>query len=257
MKYLIANWKMNLGIKESVELSKKIADEMKSSFAKASADKENISIVLCPSFTALAEVSNTIKKSSLKLGAQDIFWVNKGAFTGEVSAQELKEAGAEFVIIGHSERRHIVGETDEVIAKKMKLAADFNLRPILCVGETQQERENEQAEKRVAEQLELGLQLLDNAQISKILIAYEPVWAIGTGKACSSDDALSMLVLIKKSLQEKFSENNIPILYGGSTDDKNIVSYIEVGYSGALVGGSSLKPMTFLKMREKLNGTKK
>jgi len=250
MKYLIANWKMNLGIKESVELSKKIADEMKSSFAKASADKENISIVLCPSFTALAEVSNTIKKSSLKLGAQDIFWVNKGAFTGEVSAQELKEAGAEFVIIGHSERRHIVGETDEVIAKKMKLAADFNLRPILCVGETQQERENEQAEKRVAEQLELGLQLLDNAQISKILIAYEPVWAIGTGKACSSDDALSMLALIKKSLQEKFSENNIPILYGGSTDDKNIASYIEVGYSGALVGGSSLKPLTFLKMRE-------
>ncbi|HLA25737.1 MAG TPA: triose-phosphate isomerase [Patescibacteria group bacterium] len=250
MKYLIANWKMNLGIKESVELSKKIADEMKSSFAKASADKENISIVLCPSFTALAEVSNTIKKSSLKLGAQDIFWVNKGAFTGEISAQELKEAGAEFVIIGHSERRHIVGETDEVIAKKMKLAADFNLRPILCVGETQQERENEQAEKRAAEQLELGLQLLDNAQMAKILIAYEPVWAIGTGKACSSDDALSMLVLIKKSLQEKFSENNIPILYGGSTDDKNIASYIEVGYSGALVGGSSLKPLTFLKMRE-------
>src|SRR3990167_7275259 len=249
MKYLIANWKMNLGIKESVELSKKISGEIES-------DK-NISIVLCPSFTSLAEVSNTIKKSSLKLGAQDIFWVNKGAFTGEISAQELKEAGAEFVIIGHSERRHIVGETDEVIAKKMKLAADFNLRPILCVGETQQERENEQAEKRVAEQLELGLQLLDNAQISKILIAYEPVWAIGTGKACSSDDALSMLVLIKKSLQEKFSENNIPILYGGSTDDKNIASYIEVGYSGALVGGSSLKPLTFLKMREDLNGTKK
>ena len=250
MKYLIANWKMNLGIKESVELSKKIADEMKSSFAKASEDKENISIVLCPSFTALAEVSNTIKKSSLKLGAQDIFWVNKGAFTGEISAQELKEAGAEFVIIGHSERRHIVGETDEVIAKKMKLAVDFNLRPILCVGETQQERENEQAEKRAAEQLELGLQLLDNAQMAKILIAYEPVWAIGTGKACSSDDALSMLVLIKKSLQEKFSENNIPILYGGSTDDKNIASYIEVGYSGALVGGSSLKSLTFLKMQE-------
>ena len=254
MKYLIANWKMNLGIKESVELSKKIADEMKSSFAKASEDKENISIVLCPSFTALAEVSNTIKKSSLKLGAQDIFWVNKGAFTGEVSAQELKEAGAEFVIIGHSERRHIVGETDEVIAKKMKLAADFNLRPILCVGETQQERENEQAEKRVAEQLELGLQLLDNAQMAKILIAYEPVWAIGTGKACSSDDALSMLVLIRKSLQEKFSENNIPILYGGSTDDKNIASYIEVGYSGALVGGSSLNPLTFLKIHNHIAG---
>jgi len=250
MKYLIANWKMNLGIKESVELSKKIADEIKSSFAKASEDKENISIVLCPSFTALAEVSNTIKKSSLKLGAQDIFWVNKGAFTGEVSAQELKEAGAEFVIIGHSERRHIVGETDEVVVKKIKLAADFGLRPILCVGETQQERESEQAEKRVAEQLELGLQLLDNAQISKILIAYEPVWAIGTGKACTADDALSMLVLIKRALQEKFSDNNIPILYGGSTDDKNIASYIEVGYSGALVGGSSLKPLTFLKMQE-------
>src|SRR3989338_2449190 len=174
MKYLIANWKMNLGIKESVELSKKISDEMKSSFAKASDDKENISIVLCPSFTALAEVSNTIKKSSLKLGAQDIFWVNKGAFTGEVSAQELKEAGAEFVIIGHSERRHIVGETDEVIAKKMKLAVDFGLRPILCVGETGSEKDCEQAEKRVAEQLNLGMQLLDSAQISKILIAYEP-----------------------------------------------------------------------------------
>ena len=242
MKYLIANWKMNLGIKESVELSKKISGESKSD--------NNISTVLCPSFTALNDVSKIIKKSSVKLGAQDVFWVNKGAFTGEVSIAELREIGAEFVIVGHSERRHIIGETDEVIAKKMKLAADFNLRPVLCVGETADERENEQAEKRVAEQLDLGLQLLDSAQISKILIAYEPVWAIGTGKACSPDDALSMLVLIKRVLQEKFSDNNIPILYGGSTDDKNIASYIEVGYSGALVGGSSLKPLTFLKMKE-------
>lgn len=250
MKYLIANWKMNLGIKESVELSKKIKNEMKSSFAKASEDKENISIVLCPSFTALSEVSKVIEKSPIKLGAQDIFWVNKGSFTGEVSAIELKEAGAEFVIVGHSERRHIIGETDEVIAKKVKLAADFRLRPILCVGEILSERENEQAEKVVARQLELGLQLLDSAQIGKILIAYEPVWAIGTGNACTPDDALSMLVLIKRVLQEKFGENNIPILYGGSTDDKNIASYIEVGYSGALVGGSSLKPLTFLKMAE-------
>ncbi|MEK7130042.1 MAG: triose-phosphate isomerase [Patescibacteria group bacterium] len=250
MKYLIANWKMNLGIKESVELSKKIKNEMKSSFAKASEDEEDIFVVLCPSFTALTEVSEIIRKSSVKLGAQDVFWVNKGAFTGEISAAELKEVGAEFVIVGHSERRHIIGETNEVIAKKMKMAADFNLRPILCVGEILSERENEQAEKVVAEQLELGLQLLDSAQIGKILIAYEPVWAIGTGNACSPDDALSMLVLIKKVLQEKFSGSNIPILYGGSTDDKNIASYIEVGYSGALVGGSSLKPLTFLKMKE-------
>lgn len=242
MKYLIANWKMNLGIKESVELSKKISGEIKLS--------KDVSIVLCPSFTALSEVSKAIRNSSVKLGAQDVFWVNKGAFTGEVGAPELKEIGVEFVIVGHSERRHIVGETDEVIAKKIKLAADFGLRPILCVGEILSERENEQAEKAVARQLELGLQLLDNAQIGKILIAYEPVWAIGTGNACTPDDALSMLVLIKRVLQEKFSENNIPILYGGSTDDKNIASYIEVGYSGALVGGSSLKPLTFLKMIE-------
>lgn len=252
MKYLIANWKMNLGIKESVELSKKIKNEMKSSFAKASEDKEDISIVLCPSFTALNEVSKIIKKRPMKLGAQDIFWVNKGAFTGEISAAELKEVGAEFVIVGHSERRHIIGETDEAIAKKIKLAADFGLRPILCVGETLGERENEQAEKVVARQLDLGLQLLDSAQIGKILIAYEPVWAIGTGKACSPDNALSMLVLIKKVLQEKFEKNNISILYGGSTDDKNISSYIEAGYSGALVGGSSLKPLTFIKMKEAL-----
>lgn len=245
MKYLIANWKMNLGIKKSVELAKNLLAEIEP-------DKKNTTIVLCPSFTALNEVSKIVKNSAIKLGAQDIFWVNKGAFTGEVSATELKEAGAEFVIIGHSERRHIVGETDEVITKKMKLAADFNLRPILCLGETKEQRENEQAEKIVAEQLDLGLQLLDSAQISKILIAYEPVWAIGTGMACTPDDALSMLVVIKKVLREKFSENNIPILYGGSTDDKNITSYIEVGYSGALVGGSSLKPLTFLKMNEEL-----
>lgn len=242
MKYLIANWKMNLGIKESVELSKKISGEIKLS--------KDVSIVLCPSFTALSEVSKAIRNSSVKLGAQDVFWINKGAFTGEVGAPELKEIGVEFVIVGHSERRHIVGETDEVIAKKIKLAADFGLRPILCVGEILSERENEQAEKVVARQLELGLQLLDNAQIGKILIAYEPVWAIGTGNACTPDDALSMLVLIKRVLQEKFTENNIPILYGGSTDDKNIASYIEVGYSGALVGGSSLKPLIFLKMIE-------
>lgn len=246
MRYLIANWKMNLGIKESIELAKKITGEIES-------DK-NLSVVFCPSFTALKEVSKIIK-NPVKLGAQDVFWVNKGAFTGEVSAAELKEASAEFVIVGHSERRHIVGETDEVIAKKMKLAADFNLRPILCVGETQEERENEQAEKIVAEQLEIGLQLLDSAQISKILIAYEPVWAIGTGSACLPDTAFSMFIVIKKVLHEKLGENNIPILYGGSTDDKNIASYIEAGYGGALVGGSSLKPLTFLKMYNYMSGS--
>lgn len=245
MKYLIGNWKMNLTIKESIVLASKITKEIKER-------TKNLTVAVCPSFVSLSEVSKIIKKSPIILGAQDIFWEETGAFTGEVSARELKETGVQYVIIGHSERRHVIGESDEVVARKMQQALHSGLRPILCVGETLAERNNGVAERVVGHQLRTVFESISELSAKKMLIAYEPVWAIGTGNPCTPDDALSMLVLIRKMIAEKFGDVKIPILYGGSTDDRNVISYAEVGYDGALVGGSSLHARTFLQMKDQL-----
>ncbi|HLC99513.1 MAG TPA: triose-phosphate isomerase [Patescibacteria group bacterium] len=245
MKYLIGNWKINLTLKESIGLANKLTKETKER-------NKNLIMALCPSFVSLSEVSKIIKKSPIVLGAQDVFWEERGAFTGEVSVRELKELGVQYVIIGHSERRHVTGESDETVARKMQQALHSSLRPILCVGETLAERNNGVAERVVGHQLRTVFENISEASARKILIAYEPVWAIGTGTPCTPDDALSMLVLIRKMIAEKFGDVKVPILYGGSTDNRNVALYAEVGFDGALVGGSSLKATTFLQMKDQL-----
>jgi triosephosphate isomerase (TIM) len=224
-KILIFNWKMNPStLREAVSL------------AKAS-DFDDV--VVAPPFTFLEKVGNLLKKS--ELGAQDLFWEDKGAFTGEVSAKELKSVGVKYVIIGHSERRHKFDETDEMVAKKMKAAAENGLISVLCVGETAEEKDRGEKEKVLERQLRIGLSQLSNVKGKSLIVAYEPVWAIGTGNPESPESALETIRYIKSMVSGKWSFTP-KVLYGGSVNSKNLKNYLQYKeVDGALVGGASLK----------------
>jgi len=204
---------------------------------------DQVEVVLCPVYTCLDRMGVKLNGTGLKLGAQNLFWEEKGAYTGEISATMLKHVGCTHVIIGHSERRQILGETDVVINWKVKAALDAALIPILCVGETLQERENHLALDRVQEQLSRALKDISLAD-RKLVIAYEPVWAIGTGVNASPDDAQEMIAFIRASLAKLYDRElaeSIQILYGGSVKDENIAEFLaEEDVDGALVGGASL-----------------
>lgn len=227
-KILILNWKMNPATLQEASV-----------LAQAS-DHENVVVV--PPFPFLSAVSEALIKA--RLGAQDLFWEEKGAFTGEVSAEELKSLGVSHVIIGHSERRHKLGETDEVIAKKLKAAVDFGLTPILCVGETEEEKNKGMQREVISRQMQSALCLV-NDQLERsnkeLFIAYEPVWAIGTGDPETPEGAAETIKYIK-SLVASHCTMNARILYGGSVDSKNLKDFLSVKeIDGALVGGASLK----------------
>jgi len=221
-KLLILNWKMNpQTLKEAISL------------AKAS-DYKNI--IITPPFLFLEELSQILKNA--ELGAQDVFWEKEGAFTGEVSITELKDAGVKYVIVGHSERRYKFGETDEQINKKVKAIINSGLTPILCVGETLEERKNNEKEKILKRQLESDLSAINK----NLIIAYEPVWAIGTGQPETPEDALATIQYIKNFISKRF-KLDIKVLYGGSVTSDNLDSYIKYeDIDGALVGGASLDP---------------
>lgn len=232
-KLIIANWKMNpLTVKEVVSLAKKIDDK---------------DLVICPPLPFLSIVKNEIEKS--ELGAQNIFWENKGAYTGEVSARMIKEFGVKYVIIGHSERRKYLGETDEMIAKKIRAAIENKLIPILCVGETIEQRKGGGAEKVIKSQLQRDLSLVigHRSLVKQFIVAYEPIWAIGTGISCEPKEAARIHRLIRgiisnfvRQLADRIS--NLRIIYGGSVDSKNIGNYLKYNeIEGALVGGASLR----------------
>jgi len=202
-----------------------------------------VEVVLCPVYTCLDRIGAALQGTGIKLGAQNLFWEEKGAYTGEVSATMLKDVGCSHVIIGHSERRQILGETDVVINWKLKAALDAGLVSVLCVGETLQERENHLALERVQEQLNRALK--DISLDGRLLvIAYEPVWAIGTGVNASPDDAQEMITFIRASLARLYGRelaDTVQILYGGSVKDENIAEFLaEEDVDGALVGGASL-----------------
>lgn len=218
MTIIIANWKMNPA---SLAEAKSLFDAVKKSKA-----------VICPPFVYLEKLSYG------KLGAQDCFWKQEGAYTGEVSPKMLKSIGVKYVIVGHSERRKFFQETDEIINKKLEAALRAGLRPILCVGENK----GENAERVVANQLDKDLKSIAQKDLKKIIIAYEPVWAISTsgGEICSPEYAQKILGFIRQRF------NGI-VIYGGSVDSKIINNYLKVGYEGALVGGASLKAGEFIK----------
>lgn len=207
-------------------------------------------VMIAPAFTALGDVAEVVKGTNVVLGAQNMAAAEEGAHTGEVSPLMLKECGVETVILGHSERRHVYGESDELINTKVKLALQHGFEVILCVGETLEEREADKAEAVVKEQLSAGLQGVDSSQLEKIVIAYEPVWAIGTGKTATPEDADAIHAVVREEIENLYTKaaaEQLIIQYGGSVKPKNIASLMDKdNIDGALVGGASLKTDTFV-----------
>ncbi|MDP3296851.1 MAG: triose-phosphate isomerase [Thermodesulfovibrionia bacterium] len=243
MKIVIANWKMKYGVKESLAFLREFKKQ------KLSAGVET---VLVPSFTALSEVKKALGKNATKLGAQDVFWRDTGAFTGEISPLMLKELGVSCVIIGHSERRQWLKETDATVNAKILNLLKNHLMPIMCVGETWQERNKNLTGKVISRQLRGGLKGVTlNGQ--SIAVAYEPVWAIGTGRPAAPQDAGEVHRLIRRDLEKilgpRVASNNVRIIYGGSVNAQNAASFAtEPAVDGFLVGGASLDPKEFVKI---------
>ncbi|MGE5654742.1 MAG: triose-phosphate isomerase [Bacillota bacterium] len=209
-------------------------------------------VAVCPPFTALAAVQDCLGGSAISLGAQNCFWASSGAYTGEIAPSQLKELGCTYVILGHSERRQVIGEDDQLINKKVKAVLEAGMTPILCVGETLAEREQGQTESIVTRQVAEGLCGLSGGQVASLVVAYEPIWAIGTGRSSSSDDANQVIHAIRQEISRQFnadSEDQVRILYGGSVKASNIAEYIgQPEVDGALVGGASLDANDFAKI---------
>jgi triosephosphate isomerase len=244
-KPLIAgNWKMYKTSDQAVKLTAGIKATLK--------DFESVDVVLCPPFTVLSTVYNVISDCDIQLGGQDLYWEKEGAFTGEISPIMLKDCGCDFVILGHSERRKYFAETDKIINKKVKAALEVGLRPICCVGETLEEREAGKTIDVVKTQLTGCLAGLEIGDALNLVIAYEPVWAIGTGKNATAAQAEEVHKFIRTWIAENLSQgvaNSLRILYGGSVKPANIKELMnEEDVDGALVGGASLEASSFVEI---------
>ena len=245
-KIIIAgNWKMNKNKADAVAFSQ----ELKNKIEKF----EKTEIIVCPSFVNLAPVCEILQETKAGVGAQNLHWEASGAYTGEVSAEMLESVGCQYVIIGHSERRQYFGESDETVNKKIKRTlTTCCLSPIVCVGETLQQREEGQTKDVVKNQIEKGLAGLTAAQMERIIIAYEPVWAIGTGVTATPEQAEEVHLFIRKLIQNIYEEQtaeNLPILYGGSVKPSNIKELLQQpDIDGGLIGGASLKVDSFVEM---------
>ena len=244
-KIIIAgNWKMNKTSLEAIDLANILKREL--------CDIVEVDIVICPPFTALVDVREILTDSNLVLGAQNLFWENSGAFTGEVSGPMIKDAGAAYVIIGHSERRQYFGETNETVNKKIFAALQCGLKPIVCIGENLKERESNKTFDVIKSQFEGSLAKLTAKELENITIAYEPVWAIGTGKTATPAQAQEVHQFIRNLLAKNFNKDAtgiVRIQYGGSVTPDNIVDLVsQQDIDGALVGGASLKAESFSKI---------
>jgi triosephosphate isomerase len=239
------NWKMNMLRASSVELAGALVKN---------SPKEKVEVAVCPPFVYLDCVCSIVRNTHIKMGSQDVYFESQGAFTGEISCQMLKDVGCEYVILGHSERRHVIGEDDALINKKLKAVAASGLKPILCVGEKLEERDADTTEKVIETQLVGGLSGLSDKELKDLVIAYEPVWAIGTGRNATPDQAQEVHAFIRKWMTGKFGSEfsqNVRIQYGGSVKGDNAISLLsQPDVDGALVGGASLKADEFLKIIE-------
>jgi len=242
--FVAGNWKMHLTMGEAKGLATAIV--------KVSADLAGAEIVLAPPFTALGEVKKVLEGSPVRLAAQNLFWEEKGAFTGEVSAPMLRDSGCQYVIIGHSERRQYFGETDDGVNRKIKAALKSGVFPIFCVGETLSERESGQTMDVISRQLQGGLDSIGAGVLKSIVIAYEPVWAIGTGKTATPDQAEEVHSRIREKLALKYGNGTAEcaiILYGGSVKPTNSFALLsEKNIDGFLVGGASLEAESFVQI---------
>ncbi|MGD2279481.1 MAG: triose-phosphate isomerase [Candidatus Omnitrophota bacterium] len=238
---IAGNWKMYKDVTDAIALINDIKRDVFS--------VENVEIVACPPFTDLSDVGEMLIESNISMGGQNCFWEKEGAFTGEVSVGMLKSVGCRYVIIGHSERRQYFGETDETVNRKVKAAIDGGLIPIMCIGETLEQREAGQILDVIKTQVTEGLKGFDESFLDPLVIAYEPVWAIGTGKTATPDQAQEVHSFIRKLLNDLFSEpfaDSRRILYGGSIKPDNIEDIMrEEDVDGGLVGGASLKADSF------------
>ncbi len=241
-RLLIAgNWKMYKTGAETVEFIERLKELLSSDSA--------VDVTLAPSFTSLEAAIQAAQGSSISIAAQNVFWEQEGAFTGEVSATMLKSMGVKQVIIGHSERRQYFGETDETVNRRIKAALSGGLVPIVCVGETLEQREAGQTFKILKTQLETGLEGIDSGAARTLILAYEPVWAIGTGKTATPEIAQEAHKFIRETLQDQFDKglvSSLRILYGGSVKPENTAELLtQPDIDGGLVGGASLKPDVF------------
>ena len=239
---IAGNWKMNNTIEEGLKLVRDIKSQNLS---------KNVEAVLCVPFTDIKSVKEAIKGTEIKVGAQNMHWEESGAYTGEISPIMLKELEVDYVILGHSERRQYFNETDETVNKKMKSALGHGIKPIICVGETLEQREANKEKEVVKNQIIKGFEDIDKKNIENIVIAYEPIWAIGTGKTASADDANDMIAFIREIIGQLYGDlkDIIRIQYGGSVKPENVKELMDKSdVDGALVGGASLKADDFVKL---------
>ena len=244
-KPLIAgNWKMFKTGPEATDAAARLVD--------LAADADHTDIMIAPTFTALALVAEKLTGSNIGLGAQNLFWEAEGAFTGEISARMIVSAGCQYVIIGHSERRQFFGETDDTVNKKIKAAIQAKLIPVMCVGETESERDGDKTFSVLDKQVQMGLEGFSSEDLTSLVIAYEPVWAIGTGKTATSEQAQEIHQFLRSLMGKKYDKTlaeSIRILYGGSVKPNNVGELMAMpDIDGALVGGASLDPEVFSKI---------
>lgn len=242
-KVIAGNWKMNMLPDATIRFIDELTPLVKSTQSE---------VILCVPYTDLFYALLTAQNTNIKIGAQNMHWEESGAYTGEISAQMLKSIGVEYVIIGHSERRQYFNETDETVNKKIKSAFNVGLKPIVCVGESLEERESGKAVEKVTNQVKLALEGLTENQVEDVIIAYEPIWAIGTGKTATSEDANNMIKQIRQEISKLYGQivaERVIIQYGGSvkaSNSKELFSTSDI--DGALVGGASLKSDEFAKI---------
>jgi triosephosphate isomerase len=244
--FVAGNWKMNTDSHSSVDLARAVASGVSTSAG------DSVTVAVIPPFVYLQSVAEAVGPSDVAVGAQDLYFEQKGAFTGEISAGMLKDVGCIYVLCGHSERRHVLGESDELVGRKVTAALSGGLLPILCVGELLEERDAGQTEEVVARQLKTGLADLSAEKMSAVTIAYEPVWAIGTGRTATPEQAQEVHAFIRRFLTEMYDATlarEIRIEYGGSVKPGNAKDLIgQEDVDGALVGGASLKADDFVQI---------
>jgi triosephosphate isomerase len=241
---IAGNWKMFKTCPEAVETAAKLVTLV--------AGATDMDVMIAPPFTALAPVFDVVKGSSVSLGAQNLFWESQGAFTGEISPAMLVSTGCTYVIIGHSERRQHFSETDETVNKRIQAAVNNDLIPVMCVGESEEERESNNTFSVLDKQVKKGLKGFSSNDLKRLVIAYEPVWAIGTGKTATAGQAQEVHQFLRAMVEKSFGNilaKSIRILYGGSVKPNNIAELMAMpDVDGALVGGASLDPETFSKI---------
>ena len=242
-KIVAGNWKMNLNLQEGLALAKELNETL-------TVNKPNCDVVICTPFIHLAMATQTLNSEVIGLGAENCADKEKGAYTGEVSAEMVKSTGAQYVILGHSERRQYYGETPEILKEKVLLALKNNLKVIFCIGESLEEREANKQNEVVKAELEGSVFNLTAEEFKNVIIAYEPIWAIGTGKTATSDQAEEIHAYIRSVVAEKYGDavaQETSILYGGSCNAKNAAElFSKVDIDGGLIGGASLKAADFL-----------